>query len=243
MIRSAPPARYLMRDIEESELYMRNNPLVLFVVALCVSCPGAGAETNERGDSTFERVEAMGDLFRTSMDTDSGVSGAGTISAFESVQAMDDLVSADSASKTDDLLVDKKAKEAFAGVRSALAQAKANHFFAYFVVLSFVCAFLLGAGIAAVAYVTAAPHCKFLDKRRQSTALAAVAGATLGVLLATGLSVPAHGKLTYLILGLLLCSMIAPVCCHCYFNIARRIQILKAAKTGMQLHPERMHVY
>jgi hypothetical protein len=211
------------------------------LLSLCVSSLGAGAKTDVHDDSAFEKVQAMGELFSTSAGA--GAKASEPKWAFDSVEELADLVPAGSSGNTDDLLVDRTAKVLMASFQSALAQAKANHFSAYFVTLCFLCSLLLGAGIAGVSYVTAAPHCIFQEKRRQSTALAATAGATLGVLLATGLSVPAHGKLTYLILGLLLCSVSTSFSSYLYFKIARRIQILKASKMGLQLDPKRMKIF
>lgn len=202
---------------------MRKNLLGLCVVTLGVSIAGAGANMNERGNSEFGRVEPG--------------------SAFQSAFIASDPVPTAQAGKTDDLLVDETAKAALAGLWSAVEKARTNHFFAYFVAVCLVCGSLLGVGIASVAYITAAPHCKFMEKCHRTTALAAAAGAGLGVVLATTTSVPAHGKLTYLLLGLLLSTISTTVGCYLTFIAGRRIQVMKASKMGMRLDPERMKIF
>ena len=184
---------------------------------------GAGASVSERGSSEFGRVEPRAVFQSMSLDTD----------AVPTAQA----------GKTDDLLVDETAKVALAGLWSAVEKARTNHFFAYFVAVCLVCGSLLGVGIAIVAYMTAAPHCKFMEKCHKTTALAAAGGAGLGVVLATTTSVPVHGKLTYLLLGLLLSTISTTVCSYLTFIAGRRIQLMKAAKMGMRLDPERMKIF
>jgi len=146
-----------------------------------------------------------------------------------------------SESNSDDLLLDQAVKFSVGNVATTLAFWRDNYFTSYVLGVSVLAGFAVGILAALLAHYGADPRSKWKDVRKMSTWLAAACGLGIAVLLVgLILSIPGHGRLTYLVFSAVTCALGAVLACSIYFVIARRIRQRRAEKSGLIFNQERM---
>lgn len=164
---------------------------------------------------------------------------------FEEAPLLDKLPSGNQAEKkeTDPLPLDNLVISILTALPATLNKWEKNHFLSY---LGTVCVFVglvLGSGLALLAHLNAPPHGKWADVRKKSLIMATLVGMGSAILLVTlHFSVPAHAKITYLVLALVSCSISAGVGCALGLSILRKLRILRAKKLGIHIDNERMWI-
>lgn len=140
-----------------------------------------------------------------------------------------------------DLAPDRAVKYSLHLVTATLALWESDHFTVYLFVVSALAG--LGAGIIAalLAHYGADPRASWKNVRKKTTWLSAGCGLGVAIfLVSVVLSVPTHGRFSYLVLSGATCASGAALACLICFNAVRGINRRRAARSGLMFREELM---
>jgi hypothetical protein len=166
---------------------------------------------------------------------------------FEEAASLDELPQGNAANEDEaepqSLPLDNAIASVLNGLSATLNKWEKNHPASYLATVCLAAGLVLGLGVALTANFTTSPHARWTEVRRKSLLIATGIGVGLAVFLVTlHFSVPAHAKVTYLLMALVFCSIASGVGCGLGLLILRKLRILKAKKMGVQIDNERMWI-
>lgn len=140
-----------------------------------------------------------------------------------------------------DLALDHAVTSSLDFVFTTLALWESDHFAAYLLVVSTLAGLGVGIIAALLAHYGADPRAHWTEVRKKTTWLSAGCGLGVAVfLVGVMLSVPAHGRFSYLVLAAATCASGAALACSMWFTAVRWINQRRAAMSGLMFSEERM---
>jgi len=148
---------------------------------------------------------------------------------------------AQTSSRGGDLALDHAVKSSLDHVFATLALWENDHFVVYLLVVSTLAGLGVGIIVALLAHYGADPHAHWKEVRKKTTWLSAGCGLGFAVfLVGVMLSVPAHGRFSYLVLTAATCASGAALACSIWFTAVRWINQRRAAMSGLMISQERI---
>jgi len=144
-------------------------------------------------------------------------------------------------SRAGDLALDHAVKSSLHHVFATLALWESDHFTVYLLVVSILAGLGVGIIAALLAHYGTDPRAHWKEVRAKTTWLSAGCGLGVAIfLVGVMLSVPAHGRFTYLVLSAATCASGAALACLIWFSVVRWINQRRAAMSGFMISQERM---
>jgi MFS family permease len=156
-------------------------------------------------------------------------------------ETIEELTPVSQKGQAQDLFLDRAVKSSWENVSATLAEWRQNHFTIYLFSVSSLAGFGVGILAALLGHYGADRRARWRDALKKSTWLAAACGSGVSVLLVgIILSVPSHGRLTYLVFSAVICALGAALACSLCFMIVRRFRQRRAEIAGIFFNEDRM---
>lgn len=144
-------------------------------------------------------------------------------------------------SRAGDLALDHVVKSFLHHVFATLALWENDHFTVYLLVVSILAGLGVGIIAALLAHYGTDPRAYWKEVRKKTTWLSGGCGLGVAIfLVGVVLSVPVHGRFTYLVLSAATCASGAALACLIWFSVVRWINQRRAAMSGLMFSQELM---